>query len=79
MIQLFLSRYLYYDYDITPLVQQTIKQSLENIENVKQNYHSNEPAKERTRGLSSVFKSILSIPEKKKETLQLSEIKGVDL
>lgn len=79
MIQLFLSRYLYYDYDITPLVQQTIKQSLENIENVKQNYHTNEPAKERTRGLSSVFKSILSIPEKKKETLQLSEIKGVDL
>jgi len=78
-IQLFLSRYLYYDYDITPLVQQTIKQSLENIENVKENYHSNEPAKERSRGLSSVFKSILSIPEKKKESLKLSDIKGVDL
>lgn len=46
---------------------------------MRDNYHSMEPAKERSRGLSSVFKNILNIPEKKKETLQFSQIKGVEL
>jgi hypothetical protein len=80
-IQSSLRRYLYFNYDITPLVSQTIKQSLENIENIKLNYHDagNSPQKERSRGLSSMFKKLVNIPEKKKESLKFSEIKGTDL
>jgi hypothetical protein len=81
-IQSSLRRYLYFNYDITPLVQQTIKQSLENIQNIKDNYHDAEeasPPKERSRGISSMFKALVKMPEKKKESLKFSEIKGVDL
>lgn len=80
-IQSALRRYLYFDYDITPLVSQSIKQSLESIENIKINYHEKAESapKERTRGLSNMFKKLVTMPEKKKESLKFSEIRNVDL
>lgn len=80
-IQNSLRRYLYFNYDITPMISEIIKQSLQNIENIKVNYHepANSPTKERARGLSSMFKKLVNIPEKKKESLKFSEIKSMDL
>lgn len=78
-----LRRYLFYNYDITDLIENVVGKSLKNIENIKSNYGDSDPKEEKKRrktGFMQVFSKILKTPEKdKKPMLKFSQIKKVPL
>lgn len=75
-----LRRYLYYNYDISEMIEKSVEQSLKNIENIKMNYHDMEPKEGAKEKFVSIFKKIIRAPEKDKEPmLKFSQVKKIPL
>lgn len=77
-----LRRYLFYNYDISELIDDIVEKSLKNIDNIKENYHDSGPKKQEPekKFFSSVFKKILKTPEKDKTpALKFTQVKKIPL
>jgi cell division protein FtsB len=77
-----IKRYLYYNYDITEMIEGVVATSIKNIENIKMNYHDTmkEEKPKQDGKLMGMFKTIMKVPKKDKNAgLKFTKIRKVPL